>query len=373
MAAFLLNQLRAVSVRLLTPWRGFWIADVDLDLDATAKVPTGKVALTIGDATPLVGTVDPKASGRFGDTSRVRVLAGGGGWPTIVGGRHFHNDAGVLSTGVYSATAAEVGETVVDTSPGFVGRDYVRPTGPASSVFEGLDWFVTLQGVTIVGKRPPLPPSPSLEVLSWDPAAQRAEIATDALVQPGTVLVDPRFGTATIRDVEQSFSDGGARAVAWCSEAPSSRLVDALAAFVRAKAGLHGAYRYRVVLQGVDGRLNLQAIDKSPGLPHLLPITMWPGVPGVSAMLKLSSTVLVEFIGGDRTKPIVTGFEPGKVPLSVTLDAVAIQLGDGAVKAVATAPELLVFAANVVTALGALGQTVAPLSPTVAATKAKAA
>ncbi|MDB4992796.1 MAG: hypothetical protein JWM74_228 [Myxococcaceae bacterium] len=319
-----LNQLHAISTRLVTPSRGVWIADVDADLDATRIVPSGKVSLFLGGTSaPLLGTVDAKNSGRFGEIAKVRVLGGGGGWGTNVDAKHYHNDAGVLSTAVLATTAAEAGEVVVDTSPTSLGRDYVRGSGCASSVLEGRDWYVTLQGVTVVGPRPTIPASPDVEVLSWDPSTQRAEIGTNAIIEPGMLLVDPRFGILTVYEVEQTFTDAGSRASAWCTKA--ANVADALAAFIRAKSGalLLAAYRYRVVLQGVDERASLQAVEKEPGLPDLLPITMWPGVPGLGAMLTPGSEVLVEFIAGKKDRPVITQFD-ATPPISMMLTTPAL-------------------------------------------------
>ena len=44
----LLNQLQASSVRLFTPWKGVWCADVEVVLDETGIVPFGRCILTIG-------------------------------------------------------------------------------------------------------------------------------------------------------------------------------------------------------------------------------------------------------------------------------------------------------------------------------------
>ena len=70
---------------------------------------------------------------------------------------------------------------------------------------------------------------------------------------------------------------------------------------------LHGVYRYRVLRLSVD-RVELQAVRKGAGLPDLLPVSMWPGVAGAHATLALGAEVLVQFVEGDRTMPIVTGF-----------------------------------------------------------------
>lgn len=321
----LVNQLQALSVRLVTPWTGVWFADVDLALDVTELVPTGPVALTIG-TTVYLGTVDPRASGAFAKSAKIRVLGGGGGWHKPVLPLHIHNPATVLSTAVYSATAAEVGEVVVDALPKPLGQDFVRCAGPASSVFGDADWYVTPQGITTVGPRIPLPYDPtSVDILSYDPLTRAAQLASDAPITPGTILIDPlRFtGALVVRDVEQTWgAEGGARATAWCAESKGSRLQTALTALVTAKAGIPHlkTYVYRVVLQDpATEALALQIVDPTTGAPNAVPFSMWMGVPGVGAKVLLGSEVLVQFVNGDPALPVVVGFKPGQVPLLLEL------------------------------------------------------
>ena len=240
-----LNGSPAVSLRVHAPARGVWFADVDLDLAAiAAPVPSGRAVLTVGAAV-LSGTVDPEASGRFGTKARVRVVGGGNGWQKLVPAQHFHNDFGVLSTSVLQATGALVGEQVVDVTPSRLGVDYVRTAGPAARVLADAEWYVDPTGITLVGPRPPVPLSPGADILTWDATARKAEIASDELILPGTILVDVRFGTATVQDVEQTFGADGARAVVWCKPTdapaklpPGTRLARALSALAKESAGV---------------------------------------------------------------------------------------------------------------------------------------
>lgn len=358
---FLVNQLQALSIRLVTPWTGVWFADVDIALDETGIVPFGKVALTIG-TTVYLGTVDPRASGAFAKTAKVRILGGGGGWDKTVLPIHIHNPATVLSTAVYTATASEVGEVVVDVLPKPLGQDYARCAGPASRVFGDADWYVTPQGVTTVGPRLPLPYDPtSVDILSWDPLTRTAELASDAPITPGTILLDPlRFtGPLIVRDVEQTWgSDSGARATAWCAEKKGSRLQTALASLVTEKAGIPflKTYRYRVILQDPSTEaLALQIIDPTCGAPNALPFSMWMGVPGVGAKVLLGTEVLVGFVNGDPSQPVVTGFKHGDIP-------VLLELGTGLGGPLALSVGTQAQITALTTAVGALAAYVAALT-----------
>lgn len=317
-----LGKQRIANVRLFLPWRGRWIADVDIDLGNASAAPLGSQVLTIGSTT-MAGTVDPDRSGFFGQKATLRLLAGGGGWQKQVLAKAWHNDAGVKSSNVLSSTASEIGETVQDASPVTLGSDFTRPAGAASQVLEGLEWRVDLDGVTRIGTRTtPMAPS-SLQVLEWDGDRQRADFACDDVVLPGTQVTDTRFGTIVFRDVEQTFTDSGARGTAWCGDTGASRLVGALTAFVRQRAGraLLAKYRYRILSEASDGRLTLQSVERGRGLPDMIPLTVWPGMAGLSATYAQGTECLVEFVAGDPSRPIVTGFQSGSSPSVMTIDA----------------------------------------------------
>jgi hypothetical protein len=389
MLPLLLNALTVVTARIAMPGTGVWVADLDVDLDITGIVPTGKAALTVG-TTVLLGTIDPRASGKFGSKAHVQLVGGGGGWDKPVLPLHLHNDFGVLSTAVFSVTAAEVGEVVVDIIPKAFGVDYARTAGPASRVLAGVDWHVEPSGITVVGPRPPIPFNPlDVEILSWDPSGRTATLATSEIVLPGTILVDLRFGTATIKDVEQTFSADGARTTAWCEtgdlpaipgapskEVAGNRLARAIGALAKEASGATylRRYLYRVVIQGADDRVTLQAVDLTTQAPIILQqIDVWPGVVGATAKFTPGTQVHVVFVDGDPSKPVVVGFDAAAPPpVEVSLQALKINLGLGT-KPVATAPEIVTWAAAVIAACatapgGAI--TIPPLAPTVASTKA---
>lgn len=361
-----LNQLAAISVTILSTWSGAWIADVDVDLDPTAIVPSGKVLLTVGTAT-LSGTVDPTANGRFATHARVRVVGGGNGWSQPTKRQHFHNDAGVLNTAVIAATAAEVGEVAVVATPLPLGIDWTRMAGPASRVFKDLSWYVDFLGVTQVAPRVPTPAPPDVEVLEWNGLWQTAKIASDTLVVPGMVLTDTRFGTVTVRDVEQTFTAaGGARATAWCGAASRSRLAAALTTIAQEATAIVYArsYKYRVVLQGVDGRLTLQAVTPTLGVPDQLPISVWYGLPGAKGKPALGSLCILEFNEGDPSQPMVRAFDSA-IPLQLDIETSAllnlkaplVSIGEAPQSGVATLQTmtpLFVALNTLVTALNAL-------------------
>ena len=108
--SLLVGSLTPTKIRVVTPWNGPWFLDAEITLQDTDVPPTGKTTVQVGGAT-LVGTVDPRATGRMGANAHVRVVGGGGGWDKQAPALEFHNDAGVTSTVVMEATASAVGES----------------------------------------------------------------------------------------------------------------------------------------------------------------------------------------------------------------------------------------------------------------------
>jgi hypothetical protein len=371
-----LNGIRASAVRLVTPWNGAWVADVDLDLGRLPDLPTGPATLII-DRTPLVGTIDPAQSGRFGPTARARVVAGAGGWEKSVSAQHYHNDAGVISTAVLAMTAAAVLERVVEIAgPTRFGVDYIRTEGPASSVLSDLEWHVDATGTTIVGPRVPMPAPPTMRVLEWNASTKVATIGAEEIVQPATILSDTRFGQAKIRDVEQTWGNQGARATAWTipvDETPKGgaggELVGVMRAVAREATGsdFRGTIRYRVLAQGPDGRFNLKPDDGDSVHPVLKSISLAPAVPGMSVKVPPGTVAHVIFLDGSRGNPRVVGFGEG-TPIEVTISpAVRFVVGGPTALPVAMAAPTAAGFAAVAAALTAMGVVLPLLAPAAAA------
>jgi hypothetical protein len=326
----------ASKVRVSVPNVGPWFADVDLlELVPLAELGS-RVTLTIGTL-ELKGTVVADFSGTFGKATKLRIVAGGAGWSKLLPAKSYHNDAGsgVKALQVATDAAREAGEVLGNYAPAAerLGRDFVRAAGLASQTLEltldGAPWHVDYQGVTHGGPRPtPAAPAGSYELLEFDPRNHIATLAVDDLtiIGIGTVLSDRLDAPETVRELELVMSEGALRIVAWCGGEPASRgrLEELLVAIARRALGgkLFGKYRYRLQTMAPDGRVNLQVVSKADGLPNVLPISMKPGVAGWHAELTAGTEVLVEFVAGEPTDPIVTGFpgkgEPGLTPVSLS-------------------------------------------------------
>lgn len=333
MKTSMLGTTAILSGVLLISWRGPWILEADLDLPSTSALPSGAVSPNIA-ATTLKGTVDTLATFRLGDKAKVRIVAGAGAWANTPLPKHFHSDAGMMSDYVINATANEIGETANDANPISIGIDYVRLgidangngiDAEASRVLDagaehsGRDWYVDANGVTQVASWPAATPSDDVEVLDFDEEMQKLVLSSDSIVWPGTTFTDSRFGTLTVRDVELTFTAEKFRSVAWCSSSSTSRLQKEWRRALVQKDYAQ-LIRYRITQQNSDGRLQLTAVDPSDGFPQTLPLSVWPGMAGLSAKYVTGTVVLVEFIGRDPKNPIVRGFD-GSAPTQLNLDA----------------------------------------------------
>lgn len=329
------NGLLVTQMRWLAPWSGVWVAELDYESEAT---PTGRVAIVSTEGIALSGTVDDKLSGTFGEKRHLRVVGGAGGWGKRVRSQHYHSDVGLPLAIVVSTTAAEAGELATILAPKVLGLDFVRRRGPAAQIFAdaGVDWWVGPDGVTRVGARLPSLPPPSLHVLDWDPANGTVAFTCDTLVEPGTVIVDARFGSKVVREVEATVSDGSVSGTLWVvDERPEpgevvTELGSTIAAMARRATRIEHArfYEYRVVAMAAD-RVQLEAVNPdTDGMPDVLPASVWAGMSGYKAILTPDSRVLVGFRGGDASKPFVAFYEPPEDgawrPVTLELDATAL-------------------------------------------------
>lgn len=335
------------SLHATIPNKGAWIVDAELGASVSLS---GRAEIAIGSL-KLSGTVDPQHSGTFGQTTKVRVVAGAGAWGNTLKPKAYHNDARVKAKTVAEDAAREVGETLGSFVPVAerVGADYVRTAVAASLVLESVigavPWWVDYAGKTNVGLRATKKPG-AYQLVSFDPLTHVATLAVDdpATVEIGAVLEDSRLGASqTVRQLEIVVQGEELRIRAWCVQDGSvaARLADALGAIARQATGgrLFGLYRYRVVQMASD-KVNLQAISKAAGLPDILPVAMHPGLAGAHSELTPGTEVLVQFVEGSPTMPILTNFggkgDTGASPSKTTIDATSeIKLGASATKGIA--------------------------------------
>lgn len=324
----------ATSGTISIPYAGAWVADLDLD---TAAELAGVVEVQLGPMV-LTGTVDPTASGAYNASSRVRVVGGANGWGRAVAPKGYHNDAGVRRSLVARDAGRAVGETVdvAASVDGVMGADFQRGAGPASRVLRqalpGVPWWVDFDGVTHVGPRAETELDVEHTIIDADPRHGTAVLATERpdRVIPGVVLTQGLAAPLIVRDVAHVVDAKASRVFVWggAAEAPAEnrlvRALSALASEAHPRAPYAFPYRYRVVEMVVD-RVVLQAVRRAAGLPDALAVSVWPGMAGLSAELTPGAVVLVQFIEGDASLPVITHHSPKGSgafrPVTVAIDA----------------------------------------------------
>jgi len=302
--------------RVTVGYVGPWTAELHLPSDVELTSP---VTLRIGALT-LVGAPVPGMNGTYAEQRTVRIAGGAAGWSQTVGGKGYHNDAGVKAQLVAQDVASAVGETLgsfVPTSER-VGSDYAREAGPAARALSnvigtGAAWWVDYAGVTQVGQRVQSAlVSKSYQVLSFNPSERTATLIADdpSTITVGALLVEGIDAPSVIRELEITANgDEPLRFHVWLGGADqqAGRLAQLLGNIVQRAldARLYGVYRYRVVQRAGDDRLDLQAVDSAFGLPDLRSITVMPGVTATRSLVTPGGIVLVAFAEGDRARPVV--------------------------------------------------------------------
>lgn len=316
MTAFALNGHACTAGVLTIPGVGLWYAALDVAGEVALE---GAVTLAVLDTTWSGFVI---AGGVVDGRSRYRVVAGAGGWGADLPPRAYANDAGLTIARIVADAASEAGEPAPVNAPATtLGPHFTRPALPASFVLNMLApraWYAQADGVVAFGTRPSLPAS-SLPVVARNPAARSVTVAlTDAAggLLPGTTT---EYGTAA--DVEIELGADGLRARLYAAPAAASRRAQALARLLDAHdpgARFRGVFEYRVVTQSGE-RLNLQPVRSRASLPDLARVPVRAGVPGVKALHAPGSQVLVAFLEGDPSRPVVVGFDspeqPGWQPL----------------------------------------------------------
>jgi hypothetical protein len=342
------NGNRVIAAEIHVPQFGCWWADVTFEDDALQLA--GAARFGIGSL-ELVGVIDASHDGTHGRQRKSRILAGAGAWGRVVPARSYHNDAGIRASDVINDLAQAVGERVdLAGVTERIGVDFVRQAGHASRALDdalgGLRWWVGYDGVTRVGERSTsTPEAGSYEVLEHAPDERVVVLAIDDLrtVGIGSVLTERLDTPQTVRGLEIRLTADDVRVRAWCggTSTTTERITDAIRRMIdRAlDARAHGVYRYRVVRMSGD-RVELQAI--SADMPDIAPISMWVGVAGTHARLTQGAEVLVQFVEGKRTQPVITHFAgkdgAGWAPVDLTLEASSsLKLGAGATKKLAFA------------------------------------
>lgn len=371
-----LDSANVQQLTLTVPAEGVWVAECSTD--GPPPVVGARCVLTVLGVA-YQGTCVHR--GEFAGQGGARIVGGAGQWGTVLPAMGYHSDAGVPARSVVEDLAREAGETLAESASGTLGVDWSRSTGEASralsAALRGGPWYVGADGLTYLSERPS--GAMAANVVDWDPVQSLVILAPEtslAGVAPGLTITDDRLpGPLVAREIRVELGGSQVRVTAWCPEASQGRgrAASALAAIVSQAQPLRlwGKYRYRVFRMSGD-RVEAQAVSKTTGLPDVVPVEMWPGLPGAWSDLTMGSECLVEFIEGDPAQPIVTGFSPkgrnGAIPVSQSLcggEAPVARVGDSVLLALGGSLLTVVFsntpvsgtpvAAQILTATAATG------------------
>ena len=349
-----LNGVVVTTCRIQIPAWGLWWAEVEC---ASQEPLVGRATLVLDDVT-FVGTI--VTGGAYETRTRYRIVGGFGGWGREIAPTAYVNDAGVKLAIVLRDAAVACGESIGTVASSSVGPAFARHRGPASRVLEALvprGWYVDEAGVTQIGSRAAVAWTGAATRITNDEAQRRYELAPSTLVGllPGAIV----DGVEAL-DVEHVLDgEGKLRTTLWGGPvAPSARLPEALRRIVEHYTAQHryrGVWEYRVVLQ-TGQRLDLQAVRASSGMPDLRGVRVRPSA-GCRASLTLGSIVLVSFVNGDPSRPVVTSTDeadaPGFVPATLYLQAGATGTDLGAVEHATSAEAMLATIQALLSVLGA--------------------
>lgn len=346
----------------------------DLHMAGATEIPSTPLGVTIA-----VGALSQKGTllrgGVFGGDRSVRVVGGYAGWRKVLPPRGYQLSAGVMLSTVLGDAARECGEQIAGLADVAIGPGYARRAGKASAVLRRLiggQWWIDPAGITQLSARSTAPILTPFTVESYHPARGMFVIASESPADwtPARTF-DSKIvpGPHTISSVSVVFSnDGKLRLEVLTGLSPEERLQDTIRELVRDE--LESLQTCALVEYTVSGartqEVDLTIADQGSGWPSLLRVALYPGLMGERVKPNTGGLALVAFVNRDprRFRCLHIDGVPDEITVeadTITLDA-DVEVGNGS-KAVATAPELIAWAANVTAATG-----VAPLAGTVAST-----
>jgi hypothetical protein len=321
---------RCERLTLTVSDKGAWVADVWLESDPKLQ---GTITIKVG-TTSLVGTIVQQGQ----DTARtsLKIVAGAGAWGKVLPPKNYHLDVDVRAALVFADLCRETREKLGTFLPAAerLGKDYVRNGVAASTILESVigaaKWWVDYSGLTHVGQIQSSSPK-HCEVLGYDPIRGQLELALDDLneLRVGSTFSDRLVQPVSVQSYQITIGAAGIRAL--CETVADVPAL--LRSIIQHEIGASVTQlrKYRVIAMLPDGRVELMVANRSSGYPNLAPLRMWPGVGGAHVELTPGCEVIVQFVDGDRTQPIITHFVGkdggGFRPVSIAFDCDDIRLG----------------------------------------------
>jgi hypothetical protein len=286
------------------PFRRIWLASLTFT-DDQCPVEGEPVELVVGPWSALGTCIE---SGVHGGVATARVVAGAGGWRRAPTGLAFQNDANLSRADIAQALASSVGEEVEADSDTIGAHWSFDPTISAGSNLDELgNWYVRDDGVTVIGTRADGAEFKAI-VEHFDGKHGQADLLIEesdaASVLPGALISsDSLTDSIRVRHTRFLLSPNQLVAEVYTREQDPFR---GARAEVQKRRFL-GTYHYRIIEQ-IEDRLQLQAVDSIRGLPDQLLVDKAHGLPGVTTECAPSGEVLIVFADGNRALPFVLAY-----------------------------------------------------------------
>jgi hypothetical protein len=284
--------------------RGTWLGRFRFT-SAEGPADGDRVTLVMGSRS-MVGTV--LNSGPHGGVMTARVVGGAGGWRQAPTGLSFQNDANLTKLDIAKALASSVGESI-ESDLTTLGTNWCfDPLASAGANLDMLgEWYMRDDGVTVLGTRPDLE-----EFVTTAKDFEGMEGRATCLIEehdagrfePGA-LISAASLENSIRVKHTRYLYSPKEFVVEVSSV--SQKPNRLGEHAANKARFFGTYLYRIIEQ-IDDRLQLQAVDGVRGIPDQVLVTKAHGIPGVESTCSPSGEVLVVFANGNPDKPRVLAY-----------------------------------------------------------------
>lgn len=311
------NGIPAIDATISLPEYGQWTAEVHLDdpddgtFDALLQEGVATISLdadVYSSAQTMVGRVSVTRSHTFGYKGALFITAGFGQPLTEeIDARAYHDTDGVSTAVVLNDilqdTQHVAGALVLEQQ--LAGVHFVRERAPAARILTALlgnTWGFDLAGNFVVS--PNNSDFPDVDILSYDPVNQTCVLALDNLKDPrGMTLTElGRIVTSCVIRLDRR----GVHAECTLGEVTLSTTLVAIIESIIARKVL-APQLYRVHSMGQLGLVYLQPLDSSSGMPDLINVPQYSAA-GTAATLLPGQIVLVNWVGNDRTKPIITNY-----------------------------------------------------------------
>lgn len=337
MSQISVNGFPVASGEVSFPLRGAWSATVEVVAASAAELfgvtPDPAITEVGGDVELVMGSTTLVGYGTAGvdqgERVTVRIVAGAGGLGATVEPAHFVSQ----SRRVLLSSALEVGgEELSTTSTGIdetLGQ-WTRQTGTVGEAVQavaaemGSTWRHLPDGTVWIGTNTWAEVRPDNVLVREEPTQSRIIVAVEgAVVLPGST-----FRGRRVTGVKYGISSGAIRATVAYGDArdPLAAALGTIVGRETKRLDFFASYEARVVGQNAQ-TLELQPSD--PRLPrNMSRVPMRPGMAGVTSQtVPVGSTALVSFANGDPGRAYVGGFVAASAT-ALTIDAMAIKLGE---------------------------------------------